>query len=131
MLALVGRSGAGKTTLLRLVNRLLAARSRRASASRAARTREWDPIALRRRTGYVLQDVGLFPHLTIAENVGLVPQLARMAGRARSTTRVDELLAWSGSARRLSPAAGPTSSPVASVSESASRARSSPIRRSC
>ena len=74
IVAIVGRSGAGKTTILKLVNRLLL------PAAGAVRvngrdTREWDGIALRRRTGYVFQDVGLFPHMTVEENVRVVPRL--------------------------------------------------------
>jgi osmoprotectant transport system ATP-binding protein len=54
-------------------------------------TREWEPIALRRRVGYVLQDVGLFPHMTVADNVAVVPKLAGWE-RARVDARVRELL---------------------------------------
>ena len=72
--AIVGRSGAGKSTLLKLVNRLL-----RPTAGlvrvQGRDTREWDPIRLRRSAGYVMQDAGLFPHMTVAENVGVVPRL--------------------------------------------------------
>jgi osmoprotectant transport system ATP-binding protein len=75
-LALVGRSGAGKTTLLKLVNRLLVP-DEGAVLVEGRDTREWDAIALRRRIGYVLQDVGLFPHMTLADNVALVPRLER------------------------------------------------------
>jgi osmoprotectant transport system ATP-binding protein len=93
-LALVGRSGSGKTTLLRLVNRLLDPdRGRVAIDGRD--TREWDPIALRRRTGYVIQDVGLFPHLTVADNVATVPRLLDWP-EPRVQARVDELLAMVG-----------------------------------
>lgn len=73
-LALVGRSGAGKSTLLRLINRLLLPQSGSVLVE-GRDTREWDPIRLRRRTGYVLQDIGLFPHLTVEQNVTLVPRL--------------------------------------------------------
>jgi len=72
--ALVGRSGAGKSTLLKLINRLLVPDAGSVRVQ-GRDTREWDPIALRRRTGYVLQDIGLFPHLTVEENVALVPRL--------------------------------------------------------
>ncbi len=87
VLALVGRSGAGKTTLLKLVNRLLLPDSG-AVLVEGRDTREWEPIKLRRRTGYVLQDVGLFPHMTVADNVAVVPRLdgwepARVASRVR------------------------------------------------
>jgi len=74
VLALVGRSGAGKSTILRLVNRLLLPQAGTVLVE-GRDTREWDPIALRRRTGYVLQDVGLFPHLSIEDNVTLVLRL--------------------------------------------------------
>ena len=88
--ALVGRSGSGKTTLLRLVNRLLDADSGRVLVD-ARDVREWDAIALRRRTGYVIQDAGLFPHLTVAANIGLVPRLLEWDA-PRIDARVDELL---------------------------------------
>ena len=74
MIAIVGRSGAGKTTVLKLVNRLLLPTSG-AVVVEGRDTREWDGIRLRRRIGYVFQDVGLFPHMTIEENVEVVPRL--------------------------------------------------------
>src|SRR5215213_280844 len=85
--AIVGRSGAGKTTILRLVNRLLLPTAGRVIVQDRD-TAEWDPIRLRRSIGYVLQDVGLFPHMTVEENVSLVPRLEqwqaeRMKERAR------------------------------------------------
>ena len=73
-IALVGRSGAGKSTLLRLVNRLLTPSAGSVTVD-GRDTRDWDAIRLRRQVGYVIQDVGLFPHMTIAENVAVVPQL--------------------------------------------------------
>ena len=73
-LALVGRSGSGKTTLLRLVNRLLDPDRGHVRVD-GRDTRDWDPIALRRRTGYVIQDAGLFPHVTVADNIATVPRL--------------------------------------------------------
>ncbi len=88
--ALVGRSGSGKTTLLRLVNRLLDPDRGQVHVD-GRDTREWDAIALRRRTGYVIQDVGLFPHLTIADNIATVPRLLAWP-EARVQARVDELL---------------------------------------
>jgi osmoprotectant transport system ATP-binding protein len=88
--ALVGRSGTGKTTLLKLVNRLLLPDDG-AVLVEGRDTREWDPIRLRRRIGYVIQDVGLLPHFTVAQNVGLVPHLERWdAPRIRA--RVEQLL---------------------------------------
>jgi osmoprotectant transport system ATP-binding protein len=89
-IALVGPSGAGKTTLLRLVNRLSDPDAGEVRVD-GRETRAWDPIALRRRTGYVIQEVGLFPHLTVANNIGVVPQLLGWDA-ARIAARVDELL---------------------------------------
>src|SRR5476649_2077648 len=90
VLALVGRSGAGKTTLLQLVNRLLLPDSG-AVIVEGRNTREWDPIRLRRRVGYVLQDVGLFPHMTVAGNVAVIPRLEGWTPD-RTARRVEELL---------------------------------------
>ncbi|HEX6974200.1 MAG TPA: ATP-binding cassette domain-containing protein, partial [Vicinamibacterales bacterium] len=73
-LALVGRSGAGKSTALKLINRMLLP-ARGSVVVDGRDTREWDPFALRRHIGYVLQEVGLFPHLTVASNIGVVPRL--------------------------------------------------------
>lgn len=90
VVALVGRSGSGKTTLLRLVNRMLDLES--GDVRVAGRSvREWEVIALRRHTGYAIQDVGLFPHFTVADNVALVPRLLSWTP-ARVSERVDELL---------------------------------------
>ena len=90
VLALVGRSGAGKSTLLKLVNRLLLPVSG-AVIVEDRDTRDWDPIRLRRRIGYVLQEVGLFPHMTVASNVGVVPRLEHWA-EDRVAARTMELL---------------------------------------
>ena len=72
--ALVGPSGSGKSTVLKLTNRLVLPQEG-AVLVEGRDTRHWDPIRLRRRTGYVLQDIGLFPHLTVEQNVTLVPRL--------------------------------------------------------
>jgi osmoprotectant transport system ATP-binding protein len=90
VVAMVGRSGAGKTTLLRLVNRLLLPRSGSVFVQ-GRDTREWEPIRLRRRIGYVLQEVGLFPHMTVASNVAVVPRLEKWPAE-RIEQRVTELL---------------------------------------
>jgi osmoprotectant transport system ATP-binding protein len=87
---LVGRSGAGKTTALKLVNRLLDPSEGRVEVGGTSTT-AWDPVALRRRTGWVIQEVGLFPHLSVRRNVGLVPELLGWE-RERIDARVDELL---------------------------------------
>jgi osmoprotectant transport system ATP-binding protein len=89
-LALVGRSGLGKSTILKLINQLLLPVAGRVRVEGRATT-EWDSIRLRRRIGYVLQEVGLFPHLTIARNVGIVPRLEGW-DEARIRERTDELL---------------------------------------
>jgi osmoprotectant transport system ATP-binding protein len=73
-LVLLGRSGSGKTTALKLTNGLLFPTSGDVFVEGRS-TREWDPIRLKRRTGYVIQESGLFPHFTVARNVGLVPRL--------------------------------------------------------
>ncbi len=89
-LVLLGRSGAGKTTTLRLLNRLLEPTDgtvRFVGESTAG----LDANVLRRRIGYVIQDVGLFPHFTVAANVGLVPRLEQWASD-RIAARVRELL---------------------------------------
>ncbi|HYO45951.1 MAG TPA: ATP-binding cassette domain-containing protein [Gemmatimonadota bacterium] len=91
---LVGRSGAGKTTALKLVNRLLDPSEGRVEVG-GIPTDRWDPVALRRRTGWVIQEVGLFPHLSVRRNVGLVPELLGWE-RERIDARVDELLALVG-----------------------------------
>ena len=88
--ALVGASGAGKTTVLKLVNRLLVPDAGHVRVE-GRDTREWDPIRLRRSVGYVIQDVGLFPHLTVADNIAVVPRLEGWDD-ARVATRVRELL---------------------------------------
>jgi osmoprotectant transport system ATP-binding protein len=88
--ALVGRSGSGKTTLLRIINRLIEPDAGRVTVEDRD-VREWDPIALRRRTGYVIQDVGLFPHLSVAANIATVPSLLGWDA-TRIAARVDELL---------------------------------------
>ncbi len=74
ILVLLGRSGSGKTTALKMVNALLTPTSGQVLVT-GRPTTEWDPIRLRRSIGYVIQDVGLFPHFTVERNVGLVPAL--------------------------------------------------------
>ena len=87
VLVLVGRSGAGKSTVLKLVNGMLLPSSGSVTVE-GRNTRDWDGIRLRRRIGYVLQDVGLFPHMTVEANVGLLPRLERWpADRARERSR--------------------------------------------
>src|SRR6266567_1938587 len=71
-LVLLGESGCGKTTTLKLVNRLLLPTAGEVLVE-GKPTTAWDPITLRRRIGYVIQEGGLFPHFSIAKNIALVP----------------------------------------------------------
>jgi osmoprotectant transport system ATP-binding protein len=89
-IALVGRSGAGKSTILKLINRMLEP-DRGVVSVEGTPTTRWDQYALRRRTGYVLQEVGLFPHMTVAENVAVVPHLMGWDD-SRARARVGTLL---------------------------------------
>jgi osmoprotectant transport system ATP-binding protein len=91
LLAIVGPSGSGKTTLLRLINRLSDADAGSVRVG-GADVRSLDPIALRRRTGYVFQGVGLFPHFTVAENIAITPRLLGWSA-GRRAARAEELLA--------------------------------------
>jgi osmoprotectant transport system ATP-binding protein len=89
-LALVGRSGAGKSTLLKLINGLIVP-DRGEVIVDGRDTRQWNPFELRRRIGYVLQEIGLFPHMTVGANVGIVPKLLGW-DPARIDARVTEML---------------------------------------
>src|SRR5262249_54827648 len=91
LLCIVGGSGSGKTPLLRLANRLIEADSGMIAID-GDDIATADPIALRRRIGYVFQSAGLFPHMSVAENVGITPRLLG-APDAKIATRVNELLA--------------------------------------
>jgi osmoprotectant transport system ATP-binding protein len=88
--ALLGRSGAGKSTALKLINRMLEPTDGEVRVNGRS-TLNWNPIALRRQIGYIIQDVGLFPHYTVEENVSLLPRLERWA-EERIRSRVAQLL---------------------------------------
>jgi osmoprotectant transport system ATP-binding protein len=88
--AVVGPSGSGKTTLLRLANRLAEPTSGTVRFA-GEDIRSVDPISLRRRIGYVFQGVGLFPHMTVAENVAVTPRLLGW-DEVRRASRVEEML---------------------------------------
>src|SRR3954471_15134085 len=88
--AIVGGSGSGKTTLLRLANRLIDADVGEIRME-GQDVRALDPVSLRRRIGYVFQSGGLFPHISVAANIGITPKLLQTPA-ADVSTRVDELL---------------------------------------
>jgi osmoprotectant transport system ATP-binding protein len=89
-IVLLGRSGSGKTTTLRLINRLLEPTAGDILVENK-KTTDWDSIRLRRRIGYVIQDIGLFPHFTVARNVALVPSLESWP-EEKVAQRVHEML---------------------------------------
>ncbi|WP_027524445.1 ABC transporter ATP-binding protein [Bradyrhizobium sp. Ec3.3] len=89
-LAIVGGSGSGKTTLLRLTNRLIEA-DRGTITVEGEDISHVDPVALRRRIGYVFQSGGLFPHLSVTDNIGITPKLLGIPEK-EIAARVDELL---------------------------------------
>jgi osmoprotectant transport system ATP-binding protein len=89
-LVLLGRSGSGKTTTLKLINHLLAPTGGEVCVDGRS-TRDWDVIRLRRMIGYVIQDVGLFPHFTVERNIGLIPTIEKWPA-PRIHQRVHELL---------------------------------------
>jgi osmoprotectant transport system ATP-binding protein len=98
-LVLLGRSGSGKTTTLKLVNRLLSPTNGEIRVQGEAIAQS-DIIRLRRGIGYVIQEVGLFPHFTAGRNIGLVPKIEGWS-EERIRARVDELLATVGLDRKL------------------------------
>ncbi len=91
---LIGPSGCGKTTTMRLINRMIEPDAGTVTIG-GRNVMDIDPVTLRRHIGYVIQQIGLFPHWSIADNVATVPRLLRWDER-RTATRVDELLALVG-----------------------------------
>lgn len=89
-LVLLGRSGSGKTTTLKLINNLLTPTAGKITVE-GKNTKEWQEIKLRRNIGYVIQEIGLFPHFNVAKNIGLVPSLLGWKNK-RVRSRVYELL---------------------------------------
>ena len=127
---LVGPSGCGKTTTLKMVNRLIEPTSGRIFLDGEDVT-DADPVQLRRGIGYVIQQVGLFPHQTIAHQRRDGAAACSAGTDAARRPRATSCSTWSGSTRRRSPTATRTSSPAASGSGSAWPVRSPPTRRCC
>jgi len=90
LLVLLGESGCGKTTTLKMINRLIEPTAGQIRVA-GEDIRAQDPIALRRRIGYVFQEVGLFSHMTVGENIAVVPRLLRWPG-GEIEKRVEELM---------------------------------------
>ena len=90
LMVLLGGSGCGKTTTLKMINRLIDTTSGRVAVS-GRDVQQLDPVTLRRSIGYVFQGIGLFPHMTIGENVAVVPQLLGWPA-GQIAARIDELL---------------------------------------
>ena len=126
-LRLVGPSGGGKTTAMKMVNRLIELTSGdiRIDGRSVKGARETE---LRRGIGYVIQQIGLFPHMTVAENIATVPRLLGWdkAGSGHASTSCST---WSTCDRELPSPLRRRSSPAASASGSGWRARSRPTRR--
>jgi len=93
-LVLLGRSGAGKTTALKMINRLADPTDGEVLIE-GRKTLDWDPITLRRRIGYIIQETGLFPHYTVEKNISLVPRVEHWP-EMQIRTRVHDLLALVG-----------------------------------
>ena len=124
---LVGPSGCGKTTAMRMVNRMIDITDGDILVGgRSVRERDVDD--LRREIGYVIQQIGLFPHRTIGENIATVPRLLGWDKR-RIASRVDGAAGPDRAAAGDGARATPPSSPAASASASAWPARSPPTRR--
>ena len=125
---LVGPSGGGKTTALKMVNRLISFDEGDIRIDGRS-VLELPAVELRRGIGYVIQQVGLFPHMTVGENIATVPRLLGWA-KERTGARVAELLELVG-LERATRSATRRSSRAASASVSGWRARSRPTRRCC
>ena len=127
---LVGPSGCGKTTTMKMINRLIEPTSGRILIGDDDVTHR-NPDELRRHIGYVIQGAGLFPHLTVGDNIAIVPQAAQVGQEADRRRASTSCSTWSASTRRSTATATPASSPAASSSASASPGRSPPTRRCC
>ena len=127
---LVGPSGCGKTTTMKMINRIIEPSTGRILLDGEDVTRV-DPDQLRRRIGYVIQSVGLFPHQTVRTNVGTVPRLLGWDKAAHPRPASTSCWTPSASTRRRTATATPPSSPAGSASGPASPGRWPPTRRCC
>ena len=126
----VGPSGCGKSTTLKMINRLIEPTSGRIRIGGEDVT-DMDPVKLRRKVGYAIQSSGLFPHMTVAQNIALVPKMVGWPkARIKDAGRGDARPGRAGPAAS-STAATRASSPAASSSGWAWRGRWPPIRRCC
>jgi ABC-type proline/glycine betaine transport system ATPase subunit len=130
ILVLVGPSGCGKSTTLRLINRMIEPTSGRIIFDGEDVTRV-NADQLRRRIGYVIQQIGLFPHQTIAQNIATVPRMQRVGQGSHRRTRRRAARARGHGPQDLPEPLSARSSPVVRRSVSASLERSGPTRRSC
>ena len=124
---LVGPSGGGKTTAMKLVNRLVELTSGDVRVDGRS-VKALDETTLRRGIGYVIQQVGLFPHMTVAENIATVPKLLGWSKRRSPSARTSCSTSSTCPPATTAPATR-RSSPAASASGSGSPARSPPTRR--
>ena len=90
IIGITGGSGSGKTTTLKMINRLIPPDEGDIIIN-GVNTKDFDLVTLRRNIGYVIQEIGLFPHLTVGDNIGLIPKLERW-DNDKITKRVNELL---------------------------------------
>ena len=133
LVTLVGPSGCGKSTTLKMINRLIEPTTGRIQLGGDDVTRI-NPVQLRRRIGYVIQQIGLFPHLTVAANIGVVPRLLGWPS-GRIDKRIDELLDMvhlppARESRRCAAAARPTIPSDSASGTASDRARPSTSARS-
>ena len=125
---LIGPSGGGKSTAMRMVNRLISITEGDITIDGKS-VKSLDPVELRRGIGYVIQQIGLFPHMTVEANVGDGAAAARLGQGPHPRTRCASCSTSSASTPTSTPSATRRSSPAASASASAWRARWPPTRR--